>query len=99
MGRTAGFAEVIVCEADHPLVGPWWPSGHVLGWEHGHANMLAHFIDAVANDTAVEPCGATFLDGLRAAQVAEAVAEAASTNCQTEVIHGNLDSTPVKPRL
>jgi predicted dehydrogenase len=93
-GRTAGFAEVIVCEADHPLAGPWWPSGHVLGWEHGHVNMLAHFIDAVANGTAVEPCGATFLDGLRAAQVAEAVTEAASTGCQVEVTHGELDSAP-----
>ena len=56
--------------------------------------MLAHFIDAVANGTAVEPCGATFLDGLRAAQVAEAVTEAASTGCQVEVTHGELDSAP-----
>ena len=84
-GRTAGFAEVIACEADHPLAGPWWPSGHVLGWEHGHANMLAHFIDAVANGTAVEPYGATFLDGLRAAQVVQAVTEAASSGCQVEI--------------
>jgi len=35
-----------------------------IGWEHGHVNMLAHFIDAVANGTAVEPLRATFLDGL-----------------------------------
>ena len=63
-GRTAGFTEVITCEADHPLVAPWWPSGHVLGWEHGHANMLAHFIDAVAGDKEVAPFGATFLDGV-----------------------------------
>jgi len=41
--------------------------------------MLAHFVDAVANDTPVEPFGATFLDGLRAAQVAEAVEHAAAT--------------------
>ena len=84
-GRTAGFTEVITCEADHPLVAPWWPSGHVLGWEHGHANMLAHFIDAVARDKEVGPYGATFLDGLRAAQVAEAVNQAAATGCRVEV--------------
>ncbi len=84
-GRTSGFTEVIACEADHPLVGPWWPSGHVLGWEHGHANMLAHFIDAVASGHEVGPYGATFLDGLRAAQVAEAASEAAGTGCRVEV--------------
>jgi predicted dehydrogenase len=84
-GRTSGFTEVIVCEADHPLVGPWWPSGHVLGWEHGHANMLAHFVDAVAAHKDVAPYGATFLDGLRAAQVTEAVVESAGTGGVVEV--------------
>ena len=78
-GALRGFAEVIACEPEHPLAAPWWPTGHVLGWEHGHVNMLAHFLDAVANDTDVAPYGATFLDGLRAAQVAEAVEEAAAT--------------------
>jgi predicted dehydrogenase len=76
-GRTAGFTDVIVCEADHPLAGAWWPSAHVLGWEHGHVNMLAHFVEAVAGDGAVAPYGATFFDGMRAAQVAEAVERAA----------------------
>lgn len=78
-GRLRGFAEVIACEPEHPLTGPWWPTGHVLGWEHGHVNMLAHFLDAVVGDTSVEPFGATFFDGLRAAQVAEAIEEAAIT--------------------
>ena len=78
-GRIGGFAEVIVCEADHPLAPAWWPSGHVLGWEHGHINMLAHFCDAVANGTSVDPHGGTFYDGLRAAQIAEAVESAAAS--------------------
>ena len=84
-GRTSGFTEVITCEGDHPLVTPWWPAGHVLGWEHGHANMLAHFVDAVATGTEVAPYGATFLDGWRAAQVAEAVDEAALTGARVQV--------------
>jgi predicted dehydrogenase len=77
--RTGGFTKVIACESEHALAAPWWPSGHVLGWEHGHANMLAHFIDAIATEASVEPFGATFYDGLRAAQIAEAVGEAART--------------------
>lgn len=84
-GRTGGFTDVIVCEADHPLAASWWPSGHVLGWEHGHVNMLAHLVDAVAGDTPVGPHAATFYDGLRAAQVAEAVQEAATTGGRVDV--------------
>ena len=84
-GRTGGFTEVIACEADHPLVAAWWPSAHVLGWEHGHINMLAHFIEAVATGKPVEPFGATFLDGLRAAQVADAAREAAVEGTEIDV--------------
>jgi len=84
-GRTGGFTEVIVCEADHPLVAPWWPSAHVLGWEHGHVNMLAHFIDAVATGKPVGPFGATFFDGMRAAQVADAAREAAAECVEVQV--------------
>jgi predicted dehydrogenase len=84
-GGLGGFTEVIACEAEHPLAAAWWPSGHVLGWEHGHINMLAHFVGAVANDAAVEPYGATFYDGMRAAEVAEAVREAAESGGTVDV--------------
>jgi len=83
--RLGGFTEVIACEAEHPLAAAWWPTGHVLGWEHGHINMLAHFLDAVAEDREVAPYGATFYDGFRAAQVAEAVEQAAATGEQVAV--------------
>lgn len=83
--RTAGFAEVIAMEPEHPLAPAWWPTGHVLGWEHGHINMLAHFCDAVARDEAVDPYGATFLDGMRAAEVAEAVRTSATEGRRVEV--------------
>jgi len=78
-GTTQGFTEVIVNEADHTLAAPWWPSAHILGWEHGHANMLHHFLDAVVNDGPVGPYAATFADGAQAARVAEAVGESAAT--------------------
>lgn len=78
-GPTQGFSEVIVCEADHKLAAPWWPSGHILGWEHGHANMLAHFLQAVAEDREVGPEAATFADGVQAARVAEAAKASAES--------------------
>ena len=80
-----GFADVIVCEADHPLVGAWWPSGHVLGWEHSHINMLAHFVDAVVNDTSVAPHAATFADGAAAARIAEALTRSAESGRRTSI--------------
>jgi predicted dehydrogenase len=70
--RLDGFTDVIVCENVHPLAGAWWDTAHLLGWEHAHVNMLAHFCDAVVTGAPVEPYGATFLDALRAAQVSEA---------------------------
>jgi predicted dehydrogenase len=76
-GTTQGFTEVIVNEADHALAAPWWPSAHLLGWEHGHANMIHHFLDAVVADAPVGPYAATFADGVAAARVDEAIRESA----------------------
>jgi predicted dehydrogenase len=84
-GTTQGFTEVIVNEADHTLAAPWWPSAHILGWEHGHINMVAHFLDAVVNGRPVDPYGATFLDGAQAARVAEAVRRASESGERVSV--------------
>jgi predicted dehydrogenase len=83
--RLDGFTDVIVCEDVHPLAGAWWDTAHLLGWEHGHVNMLAHFADAIARDAPVEPYGATFLDGLRAAQVSEAALASARDGVRATV--------------
>ena len=78
--KTEGFMEIIVNEAHHPLVAPWWPSAHILGWEHSHINMLAHFTEAVvAGSKTVGPEAATFADGAAAARVAEAILRAAAS--------------------
>jgi predicted dehydrogenase len=82
---TSGFADIIVCEESHPLVAPWWPSGHILGWEHAHINMLAHFLRAVADDSPVGPAAATFADGAQAARVADAITKSAATGQRSAV--------------
>ena len=82
----AGFMEIIVNEAHHPLVGHWWPSAHILGWEHSHINMLAHFVDAVvAGGSTVGPAAATFEDGAAAARVAQAILRAAESGERVQV--------------
>jgi predicted dehydrogenase len=57
------------------LVNPegWWPPGHVLGWEHTFVFELRRFLDAVAGRKEVAPHGATFEDGVRAAEVGDAI--------------------------
>ena len=71
--RVKGFTKINVTEGVHPLLKMWWPQGHVLGWEHGHINMLAHFLDCIANDRPVAPLGGTFEDGYMVAKIIEAI--------------------------
>ncbi|HQO33657.1 MAG TPA: Gfo/Idh/MocA family oxidoreductase [bacterium] len=68
-----GFKEISVTEAGHPYVGPWWPSGHNLGWEHCHIIEKFHFLDAVANDKPLSPYTATFEDGYKVAVIIDAM--------------------------
>lgn len=72
--HSRGFADVIVCGDEGVLSAPWWPSGHVLGWEHGHINLWAHVLDRLASDAGVGPEAATFADGAAASRIADAMA-------------------------
>ena len=56
----------------------WWPPGHTLGCEHGHINMLAHFLDCVANDKPVAPRAATFEDGYKVAVIIDTINESSA---------------------
>jgi predicted dehydrogenase len=60
-------------EPDHPFMDTWWPKGHVLGWEHGHVNMLAHFLDCLAECRGVSPLAATFKEGYEVAAIVETI--------------------------
>ena len=39
----------------------WWPTGHVIGWEHTSVHENYEFLSAVADDKLYEPA---FEDGL-----------------------------------
>jgi predicted dehydrogenase len=74
-----------VTEPDHPFIGMWWPRGHGLGWGESFAHELRHFLGAVAGRWKVAPDGATFADGLRCAQVCDAVLAAAQTGSRQRI--------------
>ncbi len=46
---------------------------------------LTHFLDAIVNDKAVGPHGATFEDGYRAALVCDAIVESNQTGRQVDL--------------
>jgi len=80
-----GFINEILCESHHELAKDWWPSGHTLGWEHSHINMLSHFLRSIVNDDEVSPYAATFRDGARAADVAAAIVTSAESGARVNV--------------
>jgi predicted dehydrogenase len=80
-----GLADVIVCEPGHPFMDLWWPTGHLLGWEHAHTNMFIHFFRCLGEDRPVGPDGATFEDGYRVALISEAMLASATSGRRIEI--------------
>ena len=86
-----GFRTVLVTEREHPFVANWWPPGHVLGWEHTFVHEIHHLLAAIATDDDVEPHGASFGDGYRAAEVCDAIARSAHEGRRQDVRYRVLD--------
>ncbi len=71
-----GFKKIYVTEPDHPYMSAWWPTGHMIGYEHGFSHQAKDFLEAIAGGTQPTP---SFADGLQVQQVLDAV-EASSDN-------------------
>jgi predicted dehydrogenase len=65
-----GFRTILVTEHDHPYLAPWWPAGHMLGYEHGFSHQVVDFVTAIAEGTQPRP---SFADGLHVQRVLDAV--------------------------
>jgi predicted dehydrogenase len=83
--ETQGFHNVLVTEGHHPWISNWWPHGHIIGWEHTFVHELTHFLDCIVNNNSVDPIGATFEDGYRAAVICDAILESAQAKRQVEI--------------
>jgi predicted dehydrogenase len=80
-----GFTDILVTEPGHPCHQHWWPPGHVLGWADLHTNLVHYFVAAIAAERAVEPWGATFEDGYRAAVISAAIVEASRSRKEVPI--------------
>jgi len=65
-----GFRKILVTEHDHPYLAPWWPAGHMLGYEHGFSHQVVDFVDAIVAGEQPQP---SFADGLHVQRVLDAV--------------------------
>ena len=73
--REQGFRRILVTEPEHPYLGPWWPQGHIIGWEHTFTHQIRDFLLAVDGGTPPSP---SFEEGLAVQRVLAAVEESAS---------------------
>jgi predicted dehydrogenase len=80
-----GFRTILVTEPKHPYIGAWWPTGHIIGWEHTFIHEIKDFIDAVGNHT---PLHADFYDGFRCQQVLDAVMTSAGDGSWVKIPEG-----------
>ena len=74
--REQGFRRIVVTEPEHPSLEPWWPQGHIIGWEHTFTHEVRDFLLAVASGTAPSP---SFEDGLEVQRILDAVEQSAAS--------------------
>ena len=80
--REAGWKRILATsvEGRHPYVAPWWPDGHVLGYEHGFANTAADVLRVMGGEEPETPL-ADFADAYETQRVLEAALLAARERC------------------
>jgi len=84
--ETRGFHCINVTESYHPYYDKWWPHGHIIGWENTFVHLVHNMVDAVVNNTKLEPFVATFEDGYRNNVICDAMAESAETGKKVKCV-------------
>lgn len=82
-----GFRRILVTEQAHPYAGAWWPSGHMLGYEHAFSHQVVDLVGDIARNREPSP---SFADGLQVQSLLQAV--------QVSAANGSAWTEPVAPR-
>jgi len=77
-----GFRTIQVTEDVHPYGAHWWPTGHVIGYEHTFVHEFYEFFQSILED---KPTSPDFYDGMKCCQVLEAVEKSAEEGAFVEV--------------
>lgn len=79
--KTAGWTRVMCTDAEHhPYAANWWPDAHVLGYEHGFANMAADIARVLDGGEPEVPLP-DFADAYETQRVLEAALLSAANRC------------------
>lgn len=65
-----GFRRILVTEDQHPYLKAWWPTGHIIGYEHTFVNAFRDFLMAVDGKEPIKP---DFHDGVQILRIVEAM--------------------------
>lgn len=79
---TQGFRLIQASESIHPYMTAWWPTGHVIGYEHTFVHEIYEFVRAIVNNTPTVP---SFYDGVKCSQIIEAVELSAQRRAAVDV--------------
>lgn len=74
--ETQGFKTILVTQPEHPYVGPWWPPGHIIGYEHSFTHAVHDFLVAIDEDRLPEP---NFRQGVRNQAVLDSIERSAKS--------------------
>lgn len=72
-----GFTRVVVTEPEHPYLEGWWPTGHMLGYEHGFSHQVKDLVEAIVDGGPLHP---GFDEGLQVQRVLDAVERSAEAS-------------------
>jgi len=67
---TQGFRRIQASEPTYPYMHAWWPSGHIIGYEHTSIHIIYDFMKAIDGGKDPSP---SFVDGVECQRVMEAV--------------------------
>lgn len=65
-----GFRLIQATDASHPYAGHYWPTAHIIGYEHTFVNLVADAMSAIAEGKRIDP---DFVDGYENQRVLDAV--------------------------
>jgi predicted dehydrogenase len=65
-----GFTVIQATEGSHPWAGQYWPTAHIIGYEHTFINLLADAFACMAGNRPISP---NFVDGYENQRVLDAV--------------------------
>ncbi|MDP4332955.1 Gfo/Idh/MocA family oxidoreductase [Curtobacterium sp. A7_M15] len=78
-----GFQRILVTEPEHPYMAAWWPTGHLIGYEHTFSHEVKDFVQAIVAGEDPTP---SFEEGLHVQKVLDAVERSAADSSAWTVV-------------